>query len=340
MNRIAIHHRTGSFSDCWIEYCNNNSIPYKIVNCYDTDIVNKLENCEILMWHYHHTNYKDALFAEQLLFSLESNGIKVFPNFNTSWHFDDKVGQKYLLEATDAPLVPSYVFYNNEEAKKWAKQTEFPKVFKLRSGSGSSHVKLVDNEKQALKLIKQAFKKGFSQYDPAPNLRERWRKFKHGKTGFFDLIKGIIRFGYTTDFNRYIGNEKGYVYFQDFIPNNDSDIRIIVINGKAFAIKRLVRENDFRASGSGFIEYEKELFESETINLSFLISDKLKTQSLAIDYVYDHGTPKIVELSFGYTKQVYERCEGYWDRDLNWHEGPFNPQHWMIESIINEVKIS
>ena len=27
-------------------------------------------------------------------------GIKVFPDSNTAWHFDDKVGQKYLLEAS------------------------------------------------------------------------------------------------------------------------------------------------------------------------------------------------------------------------------------------------
>ena len=35
-------------------------------------------------------------------------------------------------------------------------------------------------------------------------------------------------------------------------------VRVIVINDKAFAIKRMVRKNDFRASGSGIIEYDKE----------------------------------------------------------------------------------
>lgn len=39
-------------------------------------------------------------------------GIKSCPDENTCWHFDDKIGHKYLLEAIDAPLAPSYVFYN------------------------------------------------------------------------------------------------------------------------------------------------------------------------------------------------------------------------------------
>ena len=54
------------------------------------------------------------------MFSVEASGKKVFPDFNTVWHFDDKVGQKYLLEALDLPLVPTWVFYDKTEALQWA----------------------------------------------------------------------------------------------------------------------------------------------------------------------------------------------------------------------------
>ena len=96
--KIAIHHTPGSFSDRWISYCNDNNIEFKIVNCYDNDIVSQLDDCNALMWHHHHGNYKDVLFAKQLLYSLQVSGKKCFLIFNTTWHFDDKVGQKYLLE--------------------------------------------------------------------------------------------------------------------------------------------------------------------------------------------------------------------------------------------------
>ena len=36
--KIAIHNSKGSFSDRWIDYCQKNNIPFKIVNAYDSDI--------------------------------------------------------------------------------------------------------------------------------------------------------------------------------------------------------------------------------------------------------------------------------------------------------------
>ncbi len=94
---IAIHNRPGSFSDRWIKYCMVNGLPYKVVDCYDNYIIDKLHDCDILMWHHHHGDLKDVLFSKQLLFSIEQLGKHVFPDFNTNWHFDDKVGQKISI---------------------------------------------------------------------------------------------------------------------------------------------------------------------------------------------------------------------------------------------------
>ncbi len=191
------------------------------------------------LWHHFHSHAKDILFAKQLLYSLELSGIKVFPDYRTCWHFDDKVGQKYLLEAIQAPLVPTYIFYDKFTALKWAGQCDFPKVFKLRGGAGSANVKLVKDKVEAFRLINIAFGKGFRQYEPWNNLKERFRKYRLGKTDAYDLFKGVLRFYKEPEFSKTIGFERGYIYFQDFIPQNDFDIRVIVIGQKAFALKRL-----------------------------------------------------------------------------------------------------
>jgi glutathione synthase/RimK-type ligase-like ATP-grasp enzyme len=335
--KIAIHHKKDGFSQQWINYCDGRGIAYKLVDCYSDRIVKELDDCDALMWHFHQTNCKDVLFAKQLLFSLQAGGKVVYPDFNTAWHFDDKLGQKYLLESAGLPLVPTYVFYNKSDAMNWVQEADFPKVFKLRTGAGSSHVHLVEDRQKANKLVSRAFGKGFNQYEPGSNLRERWRKFNSGISSFWDVLKGVARFGYKPEFDKIAGKEMGYIYFQDYIPENEFDIRVIVIDGKAFAIKRMVRENDFRASGSGFVKYEKENFPAETIQLSFKTAEKLNTQSLALDFVYKNQTPLIVELSYAFTKEVYDECQGYWDRDLNWHEGRFNPQGWMVDAVVKAV---
>lgn len=336
--KIAIHDSKEKhfFSDRWIEYCSRNNIPFKVVNAYDNDIINQLNDCDIFMWHHSNYDYRDALFAKQLIYSLETIGIKVFPDFNTTWHFDDKVGQKYLLEAIDAPLVPSYVFYNKKDARKWIESTSFPKVFKLRGGSGSSNVQLVENKHKAKKLIKKAFGKGFSQFDKFNHLKFRYKNFKSGKESFVGVLKGIVRLFIGNKYSNMVPKEKGYVYFQDFIPNNKFDIRVIVVGEKAFALKRLVRKNDFRASGGGNLIYNKSKIDERCIQISFNVNEKLKCQSLAYDFVFDeNNNPLIVEISYGFDVKAYDPCPGYWDSSLKWHDARFKPQEWMIENLIN-----
>ena len=329
--KIAIHPADGTFSDRWISYCEHEQIPYKIVDCYKGDIIHQLKDCTALMWHFHHASARATLFAKQLLYSVAASGKKVFPDFNTVWHFDDKVGQKYLLEAIGAPLVTSFVFYTKEEALAWVSSTSFPKVFKLRSGSSSNNVALIHSKEQAVSLVNKAFGKGFSQYNAWPNFQERLRKFKHGKASLGNVSKGFIRLFYTTEFAKVAGRENGYIYFQEFIENNDSDIRIIVVDEKAFAIKRMVRENDFRASGSGTILYDKALFDLQTVKVALDITRQLKAQCLAYDFVYKDGKPLIVEISYGYDNKAYDACQGYWDNNLQWHEGQFVSQNWMVD---------
>jgi glutathione synthase/RimK-type ligase-like ATP-grasp enzyme len=333
--KVAIHETKGSFSDRWIEYCRVNDIKYKIVNCYASDIIKQLEDCDCLMWHHHQGKYQDVLFAKQLLYSLEISGKKVFPDFNTCWHFDDKVGQKYLFESIGAPFVSTHVFYTKHEALDWIQKTSFPKVFKLRGGAGSSNVKLARTRRNAKKLTRKAFGRGFPQLDRVGYFKEKFREYRMGLDRL-GLLRGIYRLLFGFEFSRMRGREKGYVYFQDFIPGNQFDIRVVVIGDKAFGLKRMVRKNDFRASGSGSIIYNKKEIDERCVKIAFDVNEKLKAQSIAYDFVFDkNNEPLIVEISYGYTALAYDKCEGYWDRNMNWHAGTnFDFCGWMVENLI------
>ena len=337
--RIAIHHTEGSFSERWIKYCDSNNIEYKIVNAYQSDIVEQIEDCDCFMWHHFHNNYRDALFAKQLLYSLEQKGISVFPNYNTTWHFDDKVGQKYLFESLGIPSIPSYVFYNKKDALNWVEKTTFPKVFKLRGGAGASNVKLAHTKRQARKLVNKAFGSGFPQYDKWGTLSDRVKKWLNGSTSLKHVCAAVVRLFISSEYARMHGCEKGYAYFQEFIPNNTFDIRVCIVDNKAFAIKRMTRKNDFRASGSGNILYSKSEIDERCITESFKIAQKLNTQSLAVDFVFNDTTPLLVEISYGFAYDAYDKCEGYWTADMTWHKGEnFNFCGWMVENVVKKVK--
>lgn len=335
--KIGIHHIKGSFSERWIIYCNTNNIEYKLVDCYKSYIIDQLSDCDALMWHFSQNNPKAMLFAKQLLYSVEAAGKKVFPDFHTVWHFDDKLGQKYLLEAIGAPLVPVWVFYDKAEALEWINLTTFPKVFKLSRGAGSQNVRLIKTKRDAEKLVRRAFSKGFPAYYALGSIKERWRKYRLGRTDFRDLAEGVLRFAIPPPYSRRTGYARDYIYFQEFIPGNNFDIRIIVVGDKAFGIKRMVRNGDFRASGSGMILYEKENFDDQTVRLAFLMAEKLNSQCAAFDFIYSGTNIYVVELSYGFAKEGYDACLGYWDKELQWYAGHFNPYGWMVDNLIKKI---
>lgn len=338
--KIAIHKSEGSFSDRWLIYCDQNKIDYKIVNCYASDIVHQLDDCDGLLWNWNQNDYKAMLFARQLTISLEKKGIKVFPDTNTCWHFDDKVGQKYLFEAIHAPFVQSYNFYSKQEAFHWINKTTFPKVFKLRGGAGSSNVKLVKTRKKARRLVNKSFGRGFPSTDYLSLLKDRFWVVKRDKNlaALIGVLKGFGRLFIPPKTQHFFHKQKGYIYFQDFIRNNNYDTRLVVIGDRCFGIRRYCRQNDFRASGSGILAYEPELFDIECIKSAFEIAKKLKSQSIAMDFVLDGKESKIVEMSYCFTMgKSYDDCQGFWDSNLNWHDKKVNPQYFIIEDFIKSL---
>ncbi len=99
---------------------------------------------------------------------------------------------------------------------------------------------IVPTKKDAIHLVNKAFGKGFPQFNRQGNLKERIRKYKEGKDTLLGVCKGIGRLFIPTELAKMVCPEKGYVYFQDFIPNNTFDIRIIIVADKAFGIKRII----------------------------------------------------------------------------------------------------
>lgn len=340
--RIAIHIDSihSNFGDRWIARLEELNINVLKVNCFSNNILGDISECDGLMWHWYQFDPKAMLFAKQLMLSLAQSGKSVFPDPNTSWHFDDKVGQKYLLEAVDAPIVPSHVFYDIKTAKAWLERSSFPLVFKLRGGAASQNVRLVRDKNQALKLVNQAFGRGFSPNDGWGLVMDRLWQLKRDRNfhALYMLLRGLGRLIVPTDLERIMGREKGYLYFQDFLPNNSYDTRVIVIGDRAFGIVRYNRAGDFRASGSGLIEYDKSKIDIRCVQIAFDVNRRLRAQCLAYDFVFDlNENPRIVEISYAFVERGYDPCPGFWDSDLNWHEGKFNPQEFMVDDFIKSI---
>jgi hypothetical protein len=232
--------------------------------------------------------------------------------------------------------IPTWVFYDKETAYKWIKNTDFPKVFKLRGGASSENVQLVKTKNQAKKLVKRAFGKGFSVTNKWNVFKDRLHRLNREKSfnSVIHVLKGVVRLFYKNNDDRKRGREKGYTYFQDFISGNDSDIRLVVVENRCYGMKRYFRRNDFRASGSGLKDYNQKIIDIKCVRTAFNAAKQLKMQSVAFDFINHNNNYKIIEVSYSF---VSSRFPGYWDSDLIWHNKNSSPQEFMIKNFIKSL---
>lgn len=335
--KLAIHNG-GSWNAKWREYCVAQKIDFIEVDCYDSDIIRILKEHGIthLMWHFHHVVPKDILMARNVLYSSEKIGVKVFPDFDTCWHFDDKVSQKYLLEALDAPMVKSFAFFDKITAKHFIEGSSFPLVAKLRRGAGSYNVQLIKSKTQAESYISKMFSSGFrptpgyiadfqNKLKVAGNLEGIFKRLKKAPNFFKMVLLG----------NKLFPKEKGYVYFQEFIKDNSHDIRVAIVGNHIWAFKRKVRSGDFRASGSGMIEYDDLNIPISVIKELHRLTNKIGAQSIAYDLVVNENNEYlIVEISYGYSGEAIYNCNGYWNENYEFIETKLYPEHVILENFV------
>lgn len=316
------------------EILNFNSIPFKVYNSGNIEFVKDLNDCYfIFKWgHDHHSRQ----LAETILPVMELSGIKCFPNYNTAWHYDDKVKQYFLLSKNGFPVVPSYVFYDKHEALNWVEtECSFPTVFKLKGGAGSLSVFLIKDKKQAIRKINQLFGMGISQNEL--NIRQTINTLNYDLKKIIKFYAIGIRNRYLTkDKNAYWLKHKNYAYFQEFMPGNEWDTRVTTAGLRAHAFRRFTRPGDFRASGSNRWDISPENIDIRMVRIALDVSAYFGFQAMAYDFVYDpKGEPKIVEMSYLYGGAGYpDFMNGYWDNNLIWHEGRFWPQFFELMDFL------
>ena len=140
--------------------------------------------------------------------------------------------------------------------------------------------------------------------------------------------------------------QKGYLLMQEFLPGNAFDTRVTVIGNRAFAFRRYNRPDDFRASGSGRIDWDHSAIAEDGVRLAFRVARTLGTQSVAVDVLRRDGQALINEISYYYEGWAVHDCPGHWelgpDRDVNgpmrWVEGHVRPEDAILEDFVEEVR--
>jgi glutathione synthase/RimK-type ligase-like ATP-grasp enzyme len=309
--------------DNGIEYCNASYM--WIVN--NINNVDKLNDC--IVWIWFSDDLGDYKYAFKTLSCLDSLGYKVFPSPKDYIHYDDKFLQLLLTNELDGDI--------STPKSKLVSRDEIPLingkfVLKTSNGAGSSNVYLLESGFDKLRFKYRAKFFGIPFIDRFNILVNKSSDlFLHG--AFLKFLKNIYRSFFPTAIERYVKSEKDLFLQQSFLENEGYDLRVIIINNKAIAIKRYALKNDFRASGSGVIVHDPQLDEN-LLERAFMIHKKLGFFMQAYDFVISDDEAFLIEMSYNFSREAYFKCSVHWDSNLVRHIGGVCIEKEIIDRVL------
>ena len=268
--------------------------------------------------------------------------VKFFQNTKIYFFFNNKILQTNFFKKNGLPIPETFISFSKTESLNWINKAKFPKVFKLKCGASGNNISLVNNFKEAKKKIDKAFSGGFNNLNYLAVIKDI--NLNKKKNFFEKIFLNFIYYMYhlgilKSKVNTFFPKERNYVIFQNYI-NSKYDLRIIKLGKKLIGVKRLVRKDDFRASGSDIKVYNIKEINFEVIKIANKISKILGTECMAYDFVINDDKIYILEMSNGFvTGNFYEDCEGYFDDELKWHKENIFPEKIILETFLKRANI-
>jgi len=333
---IAIQRNLAGFTRRWVDYCERSGLAYQCVDVFTIEGREAASRSEAFFWHLSHESACDMLIALPLMSALASSGVRVFPAPAQLWHFDDKLAQAWFFEQQGFPTPTTTPVFSVHQAKRFLSQTKFPVIGKLRRGSASSNVFMIRNQREGMQYARKAFGHGFSLFNTRSRYADLWRQAASAREKLAVAAKRVYRTFSPPAYARQLPREKGYFLFQTFIENDGSDVRVVVVGDRAVALRRQVRHDDFRASGSGRIAFPDETLNPEYIRLAFEVTERLGVVSMGMDFIESTtGEIQLIEMSYGFPAENFlDGAGGTWNRKLEFTREEIRLMDWMIEAVL------
>jgi glutathione synthase/RimK-type ligase-like ATP-grasp enzyme len=280
------------------------SLRYEFVDMTRHDWLEAVRPFDLVLWKPHYMGNAAANFKEKIYVLERHAGKMVVPNYDTIWHFESKIAQSYLFALEDVPTPATTVSFEYGDAMREMDLAAMPVVVKKSNGAASKYVQLVRHRRQTARLATSAFcdelycnarREGESKFRTC--LRNLWKPW---------LWKCFANqaLGYSAD---------DYLYWQEFLSGNDADLRITVIGDRyAYGFWRRNRPGDFRASGSGRLDFERPIPEP-ALRYCLNLSRRMNFDSMAYDILFRGDDFLINEMSYGYLDSAPYKAAGYYE---------------------------
>lgn len=285
-------------------FLEKNAFPFEIYPIHADNWIEKAQDFDVVVGFTSSASYHLEEIRTKV-YVLENHLHKTcYPSYQNMLLYEDKKLEAHLSKIYGIPFVPTHVSHNLEDALQLSENLTYPMVSKIVPSSSSVGVQLIRNKKQAQHIIRQAF---------SENGRKSHVVYKR---------------------------QKNDIYFQDFIPNDGFDIRVIVVGRMVFGFFRKVLPNDFRASGMHHEEMRE--LPLEVMQIARAVNRAIPSPLLVVDMLhgldgkyYINEYSPICQMSTLHQLEVNGVGGAYiFDTDDTCHFEPLN--YWVQELGIRE----
>ncbi|MCF8320986.1 MAG: hypothetical protein K9I35_07255 [Flavobacterium sp.] len=231
-------------------------------------------------------NYLQYIKDIILDISFSRPDIVLLPNLDQLFSFENKGYQELVKKRVNIENVRGKYIGDLYEEDNFRSIFQFPIVLKTLKGAMSSGVQLIENKQQLIEYDSNNKKLSFKEY--LIFKKRVWNKTNQSNSDFLNLAPNLNLS--LLNFNKFFSKRNPFV-IQDFIPDLECDYKVLIFGIKFFVFKRGIRENDFRASGSGKFTWVKP--PDEVLEFALDIQKKFKSPFISLD------------IGFGLNKNVY-----------------------------------
>jgi glutathione synthase/RimK-type ligase-like ATP-grasp enzyme len=317
-------------------------IEYDIVDIDAHDWQARIAPYDLVIWFGHESirsfmgprlanHYREKIyFIEQVLDKV------VMPGYASVWHFESKVAQSYLFEATGVPTPHTVATFDYDDAQCCLAEAALPIVAKQSHGASSANVRLLASRKTAERWLHSVFfDQAWERHSESHRSRVSRAATASRKGWFWHKVR-----------QKLLGDgPQAVAYWQEFVPHNPADLRITVIGDRyAIGFWRRNRPGDFRASGSGLLDYETAIPEA-AVEFCISLNRRLGFDSMAYDLLFRDDKFVVIEISYGYLDSAVFDAPGHYilgdDDRLLYEAGHVMPQDlWVDWALLKLSRLS
>ena len=231
-------------------------------------------------------------YIEDIVLGLTLAGARVIPDFPYLHAHHNKLFMEILRKTCGTPSInnlSSSYFGTFEDFLK--AEVKYPLVAKPAGGAGSKGIKLIRTAKEAVRVLKQMSR--------SPLNKAMLSEIIHRLT-----VKKRIPYS--------IRRQK--FVLQEFIPKLSHDYKVLVYGNRFYVLRREVRANDFRASGSGLLSFKRNLPEG-LLDFALEAKGSFDTPNVSLDIAVVDGAFYLIEMQFiQFGPYTLEHSSYHWER--------------------------